>query len=161
MKFKARPYQREIIDFIVENPRCAVFVSMGAGKSASTLSAIDLLAMLDDVLPVLIVAPIRVARSTWPDEVAKWSNFDHLTVSPIIGNPKQRAAALATKADIYTVNFENLEWLVSTLGNDWPFRMVVVDESTKLKGFRTRQGSTRAKALAKVARHLLSITNKM
>lgn len=155
MKFKPRPYQREIIDHIVKHPRCAVFVSMGAGKSASTLSAIDLLAMLDFVLPVLIVAPIRVARSTWPDEIAKWSNFDHLSVSPIIGTPKQREAALSKRADIYTINFENLEWLVETLGAAWPFRMVVVDESTRLKGFRTRQGSTRAKALAKVAKHLI------
>lgn len=123
---------------------------MGTGKSGATLSAIDVLLMLEGG-PVLIVAPLRVARTTWPDEVRKWRTFSHLRVSVVTGSLAERERALLVKADIYTTNFESLPWLVERYGENWPFKIVVVDESTKLKGFRLRQGTQRAKALGRVA----------
>lgn len=148
---KLRDYQHLIVDHIIDNPRAGVWCGMGLGKSLSTLTALTHLELVEDVYPVLVIAPLRVAQSTWPDEVAKWAHLSHLRTSAIVGSTDQRRAALRRKAEIYTTNYENLPWLIETLGESWPFRRVVVDESTKLKGFRLRQGSKRAQALARVA----------
>ena len=146
-----RNYQYLIVDYIIEHPRCNLFVPMGMGKTLSTLTAIDTLSLIDDVLPVLVVAPLRVAASTWPDEVQKWEHLRHLRVSVITGTADERRAALRKPADIYCVNYDNLMWLAEAVGDTWPFKMVVADECSKLKGFRLRQGTKRAKALAKYA----------
>ena len=151
MTFKPHAYQADIIDFICENRRCGVWASMGSGKTVSTLTALEALSVVEDVYPVLVLAPLRVARSTWTDEVKKWPHLAHLRVSVITGTPKQRQAALDTPADIYTTNFDNLVWLRETLGDAWPFRTVVADEFTRLKSFRLRQGGSRARALGQVA----------
>lgn len=92
-----------------------------------------------------------MARSTWPDEAAKWSHLQGFTVAPIVGTVAQRKAALRQGANVYTMNYEQLPWLVKLLGDKWPFTKIVADESTRLKSFRTRQGSQRAQALARVA----------
>lgn len=152
--FVPREYQGLIVDHILANPRCAVFAGMGTGKTGATYSALDILALVEDG-PVLVVAPLRVARTTWPDEARKWSTFRHLRVVPVLGSVKERLAALRYKADVYTTNFENLPWLVEHFAEKWPFRTVVIDEATKLKGFRLRQGTTRAKALGRVAHTLV------
>jgi SNF2 family DNA or RNA helicase len=124
---------------------------MGTGKTRATYDALNTIQLLDD-RPILVVAPLRVARSTWPDEARKWKHLNHMHVLPIIGTERERLAALRQDAHIYTVNFECLPWLVSQFDKrPWPFKTVVVDESTKLKGFRLRQGTARAKALARVA----------
>lgn len=148
--FKPHPYQELIIDHILRNPRCAVYAGMGLGKSSSTLTALEAMRLYDDA-PALVLAPLRVAEHTWPDEVHKWAQFRDMRVSAIVGNPRQRIAALNTPADIYTTNYENVPWLVDTLGAAWPFRKIVADESTKLKSFRLRQGGKRAQSLARVA----------
>lgn len=153
--FTPRPYQKLIIDHILSNERCAVWAGMGTGKTVSTLDALDTLISVLGCGPALVIAPLRVAQSTWPDEVEKWECFKHLRVSVITGNEKKRLEAVKTKADIYTTNYENLPWLVDLWGKKWPYRIVVADESTRLKGFRTRQGSQRAKALAKVSKNLV------
>lgn len=124
---------------------------MGSGKSVSTLTAIDNLSLVEEVYPVLIIAPKRVAISTWPIEVEKWSHLKHLKVSVIEGTPKQRIAAVAKNSDLFTINYEGLPWLVDHLDGEWPYRMIIADESTRLKGFRTRQGGKRARALGLVA----------
>ena len=146
---KLRPYQHEIVDFVLANPRCNLFVPMGAGKTVSTLTAISFLTLTEEILPVLVVAPLRVASSTWPDEVKKFPHLQHLSVSVVTGTLAQRRAALKVKADIYCTNYEQLTWLDEELGADWPFKMVVADECTKLKSFRLSQGSVRAKSLAR------------
>lgn len=151
IEFKPHSYQTDIKEFIFRTPRCAVFAAMGTGKSVTTLSALDALSMVDDVYPVLIIAPLRVAKSTWPDEVAKWAFTKGLRIVPIVGNAKERLVALNKPAELYTTNFENIPWLIEHYGDKWPFATLVVDELTHLKSFRTRQGSKRAKALAKVA----------
>lgn len=154
MKFTPRPYQEEIIDHILRHPRCAVFAGMGMGKTSSTLFALDFIKDVFGETPALVLAPLRVAQSTWPDEVRKWSELSGLRVSPIIGDAKTRAAAVDTKADIYTCNYENLPWLVNYLAKtrkSWPFPTIVADESTRLKGHRARGGGVRTRALAAVA----------
>lgn len=151
--FNPRPYQELIRDHIVDNARCAVFADLGMGKTAGTLSAIELLWLLgSNYWPALIIAPLRVARGTWPREVASWRDFAHLKVSAITGTEPERLTALKRRADIYTINFENLIWLADVLGDKWPFQIVVVDESTRLAGFRLRKGTKRAKVLASVAK---------
>lgn len=149
--FVPRAYQHHIIDHIIDVPRCGVWAGMGLGKTVSTLTALTHLELVEGVFPTLVIAPLRVAASTWPDEAQKWAHLSSVRVVPIVGSAAQRKAALRTKAEVYTINYENLPWLLETLGNNWPFRRVVCDESTKLKGFRLRQGSKRAQALAKVA----------
>ena len=151
MNFLAKDYQSAIIKFIQANQRCGVWAGMGTGKSASTATALDELSLIEDVYPVLIIAPLRVAQSTWPDEYKKWDHLAGVTVSAIVGSASERKLALAKKADVYTINYENIPWLREQLGDAWPFKTIVADEATKLKGFRTRQGTARAKALAQVA----------
>ncbi len=140
-----------MIDHVLEHDRCGLFAGMGLGKTGATLSSLETLALTDD-RPTLVLAPLRVAQSTWPDEVEKWG-FD-LPIVFLGGNSDQRAMALRKNAAIYTLNYENVPWLVDWFKYNprpWPFGRVVADESTKLKGFRSRQGTKRAKALAEVA----------
>lgn len=151
IEYKPRPYQKIIKNYILDNPRCAVWAGMGMGKTVSVLSAIQEMSMLGMFNgPALVLAPLRVARSVWPEEARKWEHLRQLSVMPVLGNEHERRQALRYKADIYTINYENLPWLVAHLGERWPFELVVADESTKLKGFRLRQGTQRATALAKV-----------
>lgn len=149
--FEPHDYQDEGMQHIYANPRGALWMPMGGGKTVTTLTALDRLSLVEDIYPVLVLAPLRVARSTWPDEVEKWAHLKHLRVSAITGTPVQRRRALAAPADIYTTNYDNLTWLCDELGGDWPFKTVVSDEFTRLKSFRIRQGGSRARALGKVA----------
>jgi len=148
--FTPHSYQRPAMQWLYEKPRCALWMPMGGGKTVTTLTSLDNLSVVDDVYPVLVLAPLRVAKTTWPDEIAKWDHLKHLRVSTICGNAKERQAALDVDADIYTMNYDNLVWLTQALGDAWPFKTVVADELTRLKSFRLRQGSKRAGALGKV-----------
>lgn len=148
--FTPRAYQRLITNHILDTDRCAIWAGMGLGKTTGTLNAIDALQMVEDD-PVLVVAPLRVARTTWPDEARKWSHLSAMSVMPVVGSEVERRMALRHEARVYTVNYENLPWLVAHWGERWPYRTVVLDEATKVKGFRLRQGTQRAKALAQVA----------
>lgn len=138
-----------MINHIINTPRCAVWAGCGLGKGSSVLDAFETLNLIEDVYPVLVAAPLRVARTTWKNEVAKWQQFKHLRVSTIIGTPDQRLEALKTPSDIYTINFENLPWLINQ--RIWPFKSCVVDEATNLAGYRLRQGTKRARALSEKA----------
>lgn len=148
--FTPHDYQRRIIDHVLDLPRCAVWAGMGMGKSVATLTALDTLEFVDPG-PTLVLAPLRVAVNTWPDEAAKWEHLRHIEVSPVVGTAEQRAAALKKPANVFTINYENIPWLIEHLGDKWPFTKIVSDESTRLKSFRLRQGGKRAQALAKVA----------
>ncbi len=149
--FSPRPYQKMIVDHIHAVPRCGVWAGMGLGKTISTFTALDSLFLAGEDHPVLVLAPLRVARTTWPEEARKWSHLRHVSVMPVVGTEAERRAALRYDASVYTTNYENIEWLVEFYGERWPFRTIVADESTKLKGFRLRQGGKRAQALARVA----------
>ena len=149
--FKPHDYQQEAMAHLYKVRRSALWMPMGGGKTVTTLTALDNLSVVEDVFPALVLAPLRVARSTWPDEVKKWPHLSHLRVSVITGTPKQRERALAVEADIYCTNYDNLVWLRKELGDAWPFKTVVADEFTRLKSFRIRQGGSRARALGQVA----------
>jgi hypothetical protein len=153
MKLAPRPYQRLMADFIIDTPRCNLWVPMGLGKTSATLTALNILWLAGSKFhPALVIAPKRVAESVWSAEIRKWEQFHGLKCSVLVGSKADREAALRRKADIYTINYDNLVWLVEECGKDWPFQIVIADESTKLKGFRLRHGGKRAAALSKVAR---------
>lgn len=117
------------------------------GKTISTLTAInDLIRNRFETQKVLVIAPVRVARDTWPEEIHKWDHLVGITVSPIIGTAKQREAAANRRADIYTIGRENIPWLVKYHGSRWPYDMVIIDE---LSSFKNPQAK-RFKALKKV-----------
>jgi SNF2 family DNA or RNA helicase len=149
--FKPHDYQEEALAHLYKERRAALWMPMGGGKTVTTLTALEALSVVEEVYPALVLAPLRVARTTWPDEVEKWPHLSHLRVSAITGTPKQRERALAKKADIYTTNYDNLVWLRKELGDAWPFKTVIADEFTRLKSFRLRQGGSRARALGQVA----------
>jgi SNF2 family DNA or RNA helicase len=152
--FVPHEYQQIMLDFGLDVPRSAWFAGMGVGKTVSALTLVDTLLMVGHSDPVLVLGPKRVAAETWPTEGQKWDHLKHLHVLPVVGTPQQRRSALLTPAHIYTMNYENLPWLIETIGRKaWPFRTVVADEATRLKGFRINQGGVRARALAQVARH--------
>ena len=151
MKFKHRPQQLVMRAHALEQPRCAIHAGMGTGKTRVALEVAALRLTAGDVRKVLVIAPLRVARDTWTDERDKWEDLHWLRISRVIGDEAQRREALAADAQVYTVNYENLEWLAETVGDSWPWDFVIADESTKLKGFRLRQGTKRTKVLARPA----------
>jgi SNF2 family DNA or RNA helicase len=148
--FKPHDYQQDAMRFLYDVPRCALWMPMGGGKTVTTLTALDNMSLVDDIYPVLVLAPLRVAKSTWPEEVQKWDHLSHLRVSVITGTPKQRERAVAKDADIYCMNYDNIGWLRRELGDAWPFKTVVADEFTRLKSYRLRQGGSRARLLGQV-----------
>lgn len=153
--YTPRPYAAAATNHLNTHERCALWAKPGMGKSVITLTWLDTLHnIVGESAPTLVLAPLRVARDTWTNEVQKWEHLRGLSVVPVIGDAKQRAAALRRDAQVYTTNYENLVWLRDHFqadGKAWPFRTVVADESTKLKGFRLRQGGVRAQAIGQVA----------
>lgn len=147
MKYKPHRYQEYATQRILDTPYIALLLEMGLGKTVSTLTAIDLL--LNDYFEagrVLVIAPLRVAEDTWPREVEKWDHLRHLRISKVLGSAAQRRRALKADADIWIINRENVEWLVSEYGSKWPFDTVVIDE---LSSFKNHQ-SKRFRALRRV-----------
>lgn len=140
-------YQKFSVEHIIKNKSCGLFLDLGLGKTCTTLTAIKQLMFEDlDVEKVLVIAPKKVAQSTWADEIQKWDHTRQLTISVVIGTERQRIEALRAKADIYTINRENVAWLVSYFGGAWPFDMVVIDELSSFKNAK----SIRFKALRTV-----------
>ncbi|MBA5724408.1 DEAD/DEAH box helicase [Candidatus Liberibacter sp.] len=152
MQLELQDHQNRMVDFILENKRCAMWASMGSGKTCSVLFALSYIQLFDP-RPALVIAPLRVAKSVWSDEVARWSAFSNMKVSVITGTAKQRAKALQEEATLFVINFENLPWLEKHLGDKWPFSTIVADESTKLKSFRWKRGGKACWALALQAHH--------
>lgn len=149
--FTPRPYQKIMIDHIIKHKRCGLWAGMGMGKTSSVLSALLKINLFEDVFPALVVAPLQVAQSVWPQEAAKWDEFKHLRIQPLVGDEFERHEALGKPADIYTTNYEQIPWLVQLFGKKWPFKTIIADESTRLKSFRSRQGGKRANEFYKVA----------
>lgn len=147
MNFKPHDYQTFAIDYIENHPVSAVLLDMGLGKTAISLTAIAEL-LFDSFLShrVLVIAPLRVARDTWPAELKKWSHLKHLTYAVAVGAPAERKAAVLAEADITIINRENVQWLIEDSGMAFDFDTVVIDE---LSSFKNHQ-SKRFKALLKV-----------
>lgn len=136
MHFVERDWQTPMIVLGTTTERCNIFARPGMGKTTANLEIVDRLSLVEDIFPVLVVGPKRVANSVWSGDVAKFRNFQHMKVSKILGTEQQRLDALRAKADIYTIHYGLLKWLVETLGDKWPFKLVIDDESTRLKHHR-------------------------
>lgn len=149
MKFVPHTYQQIAIKKICDTPKAGLFLDMGLGKTVITLTAIDeLMYNRFEVERVLVIAPLRVAEDTWSRESVKWDHLKHLKMAKILGTPTQRRRALASEADIYIVNRENVVWLtneLSQIGDGWDFDMVVIDELSSFKSAKAQ----RFKALRK------------
>ena len=143
MKYKAHDYQAYATNFILEHPISAVFLDMGLGKSIITLSAIfDL--CLDSFLvrKVLVIAPLRVARDTWPTEIHKWDHLHGLTYSVAVGTEAERKAALRQRVSVYIINRENVQWLIEESGIPFDYDMVVIDELSSFKSYQAKRFRT-------------------
>lgn len=141
LEYKPRAYQQTGFDYIVNHTHAGLFLDMGLGKTVTTLTAINFLKYRQlDIMSVLIIAPKRVAEVVWDDEIAKWSHLSHLTISKVLGSEKKRILALNTKADIYIINRENVEWLVQYFGGfKLPFDMLVIDELSSFKSHKSKR----------------------
>lgn len=140
MKYQPHNYQAYCRDRIIDTPNIALFLEMGLGKTAITLDAIrrlkyDYLC----VCKVLIIAPKKVAETTWHKEAAKWNDFAGLRLSSVLGSRDERLAALNQQADVYLINRENTQWLVDYYRHSWPFDMVVIDESSSFKNHQAKR----------------------
>jgi len=147
MKYKPHKYQEYATDFILTHPEAAILLDCGLGKTVISLTAIEEL-MFDrfEISKVLIIAPLRVARSTWPAEIEKWDHTGYLTYSLITGTAAERLAAMQANADIYIVNRENVAWMIEKSGLPFDYDMIVVDELSSFKSLQAK----RFKALMKV-----------
>lgn len=153
MRYSPHEYQRFVIDYIKKNPIAAVFLDMGLGKTSITLTALnDLLFDSFDVHRILVVAPLRVARNTWSSEIKKWEHLQDLQYSIVVGNEKERMAALEKRADIYIINRENVQWLVEKSGRKFDYDMVVVDELSSFKNHEAKRFRAFMKVRPKVKR---------
>ena len=151
MKYNPYDYQEYATNFILEHPIAAIFLDCGMGKSVISLTAIDsLLFDAYDVKKVLVVAPLRVARDTWPKEIKKWDHLKDLTYSVVVGSEMERFKALNKKTSIYIINRENVDWLVNKSHYEFDFDMLVIDELSSFKSCKSK----RFKSLLKV-RHKL------
>lgn len=139
MKYIPKRHQEIALDFLESHDRCALFLDMGLGKTVVTLTRIADLIFRHHVHKALVIAPKRVAEDTWTREVAKWDHTKHLRVSTILGNAKDRLAALREDADLYVINRENVAWLVEQIGLAWPFEMVVIDELSSFKSTKAKR----------------------
>jgi len=150
---KLREYQTIARRFMGDRPRCALWALPGAGKTAAVLHALADLYLTGEIERVLVIAPLRVARDVWTDEVARWPDVAPVlgTIVPIVGTPAERRRALAATPLIQTINYENLLWLTEELRGRWPFDTVVADEASKLRSFRVKQGGKRAHTLGSFA----------
>lgn len=146
MRFEAREYQKTAIAWVQNHPRCLLFLDMGLGKTVSTLTAFMELQAYGEAERMLVVAPKKVAESTWSDECGKWEHLRGLRVSVVLGDRKRREAALREEADVYVTSRDNFVWLCEHYRNRLPFDMVVLDE---LSSFKT-PGSLRFKAARRV-----------
>jgi len=151
--YTPREYANIATSFLLDTQRCALWAKPGMGKTAIVYTVLDILKLASSrFFPALVIAPKKVCNITWPAEQKKWKQFRDIRVVNIAGNVDTRRMALQTSADVYLINFDNIPWLVKQFGDRWPFKIVIVDEATKLKNFRLKQGGVRAAALAQIAR---------
>ncbi len=146
MEYKPHDYQSYATEFILSHPVAAILLQMGLGKSVITLTAMQELFRRGEIQKALVIAPLRVARDTWPEEIRKWDHLKGLTFSVAIGTAAERRSALAASPQITLINRENVPWLVETLGKRFDYDMVVIDELSSFKNWEAK----RFRALMKV-----------
>lgn len=145
--FKPHAYQAKAIEWVLDKPRCCLFLDMGLGKSVITLTAIQRLLDWCEISSALVVAPKKVAESTWTAEAEKWRHLAGLRVMAVTGGAKRRRAALATEADVYVIGRDSFVWLCGEYKRGLPFDMCVIDELTSFKSptslrFKAMRAST-------------------
>ena len=152
-EFKPHDYQKFAVDFIMTHPISAVILFLGAGKTVITLTAIEKLIYEDfEVGKVLIIAPLRVAKVTWKDEILKWRHLRHMSYAVAVGTEKERMEALRKNADITIINRENLQWLIEKSGVSFDYDMVVIDELSSFKNWQSKRFRAFMKVRPKVKR---------
>ena len=153
MRYVPYDYQRYATDFILEHPVSAIFLDCGMGKSVITLTAIqELLYDRFDVRKVLVIAPLRVARDTWPSEIKKWEHLDKIQYSLAVGSETERLDALRQNVGIYIINRENVDWLINKSGHEFDFDMVVIDELSSFKSYQAKRFKSLLKVRHKIKR---------
>lgn len=153
MNFSPHDYQSYAIDYIENHPIAAVLLDMGLGKTVISLTAIaDLLFDSFEAHRVLVIAPLRVARDTWPLEIKKWKHLKHLTYAVAVGTVKERKAALMANADITIINRENLGWLIDNSGFPFNYDMVIIDELSSFKNHKSKRFQSLMKVRPKIKR---------
>lgn len=153
MKFNPHNYQTYATNFILSHPVSAVFLDMGLGKSVITLTAIFELCLNSfEVHKVLVIAPLRVARDTWPSEIEKWDHLNGLKYSVAVGTEAERKAALMQKAGVYIINRENVSWLIEESGLPFDYDMIVIDELSSFKSHRAKRFRSLLKTRPQVKR---------
>ena len=136
MEYRPHNYQKYAMEFILMHPSAALLLDMGLGKTVITLTAIkELMYERFEVNKVLVIAPLRVARDTWPAEIRKWNHLAGLTYAVAVGSQAERLAALRSKADIHIINRENVTWLVEESGLPFDYDLVVIDELSSFKSY--------------------------
>ena len=151
MRFVPHDYQRYCITRIIQEEALALFLDMGLGKTVITLTAVcDLIFNRFLVSRCLVIAPKKVAEDTWTREQDKWDHLNLLKIQPVLGAKEKRIRALNSPGNIFVINRENVPWLVDHYRNDWPFDMVVIDESSSFKSHQAK----RFKALRNIRRHI-------
>ena len=153
---KLHSYQHKAIDYIIDKQSCALFLSMGLGKTISALTAVDILISNFDVKRVLVIAPLRVCKNTWKAEMRDWDHVD-LSHTQLAGvTPRVRRQRMREKTDIHIINRELTAWLINEIGNKpFPYDMVVIDESSSFKNRASKRFKALKKALPSVKRLVL------
>lgn len=139
MNYKPYDYQRTAMQWIIDKPHCGLFLDMGLGKTVSTLTALQQLIDDCEISRVLVVAPKKVAETTWSAEAEKWDHLQDLRVVTVLGSEKKRCEALAKKADVYVTGRDNFVWLVGKYGGQLPFDALVIDELTSFKSAKSER----------------------
>lgn len=153
MKYNPHEYQKYATEFILEHPTAAIFLDCGMGKSVITLTAVsELMTERFEVVKTLIIAPLRVARDSWPLEIAKWDHLANLIYSVAIGTESERLSALRKPAHIYLINRENVDWLINKSGLPFDYDMVVLDELSSFKSSQTKRFKSLLKVRSKIKR---------
>ena len=154
MEFRPYYYQRFTKQFIIDHPFAGLFIDMGMGKTVVTLSAIkELKYDYFAINKVLVIAPLRPAKETWPCEIKKWDHINDLTSTCVLGSAAERLSALEKDVDIYIINRENVVWLTEYYKQRWPFDAVVIDE---LSSFKSNKAE-RFRALKRVRKYITRI----
>lgn len=139
MRYRPYEYQRAAIQWVLDHPRCGLFLDMGLGKSVITLTALQQLMDDGEVGRTLVVAPKKVAETTWTTEAEKWDHLKSMRVARVMGTEKQRDMALASKADVYVIGRDSFVWLVGKYGGVLPFDVLVIDELTSFKSSKSNR----------------------
>ena len=140
MRYEPHFYQTYVKEFILSHKEAAIFLDCGLGKTVVTLTALEeLLHDFFEIGKVLVIAPLRVARDTWPSEIAKWEHTKNIRASVVMETAKERTAALLKHAEVYIINRENVKWLIEESNMPMDFDMIVIDELSSFKSYQAKR----------------------